>query len=175
MFEVRVYRPDQSGAEVLHQVISREKMIADRDAIEYGQVMIQQFKKRAQLHTSTCKHCKKTFQSTNKGQKFCTTKIMLRNESCTYLFTKDKNKKPLKQKVCICCSKPFSTRLGPQMFCGDPCTYHSMPVKRQKCVCGGEFRTHRSDIHSCASCRGVDKKYESFKDGGASNAVIAYE
>lgn len=160
MWEVKVSRPDQSGVMRHHSTIKRDALIELRDARE-GLEGFASPGSIKPVFTSVCNFCKKEFKSMKKDQMFCPPKIMMRKECCAYLFNKEKRKKPILEKVCKACKKTYKTRLPPQIFCRNPCAANSLKLIRQKCSCGGNFRTHRDEIKTCTKCRGTDKKYAS--------------
>ena len=80
-----------------------------------------------------------------KDQMFCSHKVMMRKESCAYLFNKERKKKPFIKKECLCCKKTYETRKPQQLFCANPCKSKDMKIRRQECACGREFRTHRAE------------------------------
>lgn len=158
MWGVKVSRPDKSGVLQHHSTIPREKLIAIRDKNEglntYGKEGLVR-----KTYTSVCGFCKKEFQSVKKVQMFCPPQVMMRKYSCTYLFNKERKKKPMIKKVCICCKETYETRIPHQMFCRNPCKASSIKITRKICVCGRPYRTHRAEIRSCTQCRGTDIKY----------------
>ena len=158
MWEVKVSRPDQSGVMKHHSTINPETLIKERDERE-GLSDYSNTRMFKQTYTSVCGFCKKQFQSMKKDQMFCPPKIMMRKESCTYLFNKDRRKKPFLKKQCMCCKNVFETRVPQQIFCAKPCKSSNLKIRRQKCICGRAFRTHRTEIQSCTKCRGTDIKY----------------
>jgi hypothetical protein len=158
MWEVKVSKMDQSGVLRYHSTIKREQLIAERDERE-GLANYTNTRMFTPTYKSVCNFCKKEFPSTKKNQMFCPHKVMMRKESCAYLFNKDRKKKPFIKKKCLCCKKTYETRKPQQLFCANPCKSGHMKIKRQECACGRKFRTHRDEIQSCTKCRGTDLKY----------------
>jgi hypothetical protein len=158
MFEVKVSRPDENGVLRQHKIITPKTLIQMRDESEglTNGPNNRMFKK---THTSICKFCKKEIQSFKKDQMFCSHNVIVRKESCAYLFNKDLKKKPPIKKECLCCKKIYETRKPQQLFCANPCKSKDMKLRRQKCACGRKYRTHRDEIQSCTKCRGTDLKY----------------
>ena len=158
MFEVKVSRPDENGVLRQHKIITPKTLIQMRDESE-GLANYTNTRMFKPLYKSVCNFCKKEFQSMKKDQMFCSHKVMMRKESCAYLFNKERKKKPFIKKECLCCKKTYETRKPQQLFCANPCKSKDMKIRRQECACGREFRTHRAEIQSCTRCRGTDLIY----------------
>tara|TARA_R110000787_G_scaffold234293_1_gene341161 strand:- start:48 stop:536 length:489 start_codon:yes stop_codon:yes gene_type:complete len=158
MWEVKVSKLDQSGVLRHHSTISREQLIIERDERE-GLSNYANTRMFKPTYKSVCNFCKKEFQSMKKNQMFCPHQVMMRKESCAYLFNKERKKKPVIKKECLCCKKIYETRIPHQIFCANPCKSGNLKIRRQECVCGRKFRTHRDEIQTCTKCRGTDQKY----------------